>query len=90
MGLPLGNADVNAVLLANAMTELLGCKAKRAKNRETKGHEVEAVADTCRFVLVPLRVLNDGQSTSNIPTTPRLRGDPDKFYMAVAITALTV
>ena len=60
MGLQLSNTGVNAVSSANAVKELLGYRAKRAKNRETKGHEVDAVTSTRPRVFVPLRLLDNG------------------------------
>ena len=47
MGLLIGNAGVNAISSTYAVKALLGYRAKRAKDRETEGHEVEAVATTC-------------------------------------------
>ena len=88
--LPLGNAGVNAISSADAVKELLSCRAEREKNIETEGHEVDAATSTCLLVLVLLHLLNNGLSRNSIPLTPSCRGDPNKVYTLVPVTTPTI
>ena len=85
VGLPLCKTGVSAVASADAGKELLGCRAKGTKHRETERHKVEAVTSTHLGVLVPLRLLNNSKSGRGIPPTPACRRDSDKVDTAMAV-----
>ena len=90
MSLPICNASMTTISATYAIKKLLGCRAERAEDRETKRHEVEAVTSTRLCVLVPLRLLYTGQSRGCIAPAPARRGDPDKIDTTVAIIAPSV
>ena len=81
---------MTAISLAYAVKKLMGCRAKRTKDRETERHEVEALTSTCLLVLVPLRLLYRGQGRGSIPPAPAHRGDPDKIDTIVTIVMPTI
>ena len=88
VGLPLSNAGMGAVPAADAVKKLLSCRAKRAENRETERHKIEAVTSTRVRVLVPLRLLNNRQDRDSVPPTPSSRADADQVNTTVAIISL--
>ena len=66
MGLPLRNAGVNAVSLADAVKELLSCKAKITENTES---EVKAATSTRVPELFALHLFDNGQNINRIGST---------------------
>ena len=90
MGLLLSDAGMDAVRTTYVIEELLGCRAKRAEHRETKGHEIEAGTGTGLRVLVPVRLVNRSQCRGGIPPAPPGQRDTDQVHATVAIATPTI
>ena len=90
VGLPLGNTGMGTISLADAVKELMSCRAKRAKHIESERHEIEAVISTPLCVFVPLRLLNNRQHRYGIPQAPSSWTDAHQIDATVAIITPTI